>query len=257
MPTTTALRDLAAFGPFFAVDTHVPGSVPPEPWHSMNELVKNPNALTDRIDAVRAGLAAASKQSPETVEFRVAASVTHLGLIARLISPALALAITTGELLKVDLENTRWQPMLGGAFPLSVPLCTHTINYDTKSKPERIADYLAIRVLNGPVRDLVQATRSLSVSPHTLWGNVASVVNTATSMIEICQPSLARRSRAIVTSLLSQSPLHHTSIPTTNGTFRRRSCCLIYRVTPIPTTAVCGDCILSSDSSPRNSHPWT
>jgi ferric iron reductase protein FhuF len=249
MPTTAALRDLAAFGPFFAVDTHVPGSVPHKPWRSMNELVENPDALTDRIEAVRAGLAAASKQSPDAVEFRVAASVTHLGLIARFISPALALAITTGELLMLDLENTRWQPMLGGAFPLSVPLCAHTINHDTRSKPEHIAHYLANHVFNGPVRALVHATRSLSVSPHTLWGNVASAVNTATSMIEARQPSMTHRARAIVASLLNQSPLHNTSIPTTNGTFRRRSCCLIYRVAPVPTAAVCGDCILSSDPS--------
>lgn len=150
MPTPAALRDLAAFGPFFAVDTHVPGSIPPKPWRCMNELVNNPNTLTNRIDAVRAGLAAASKQSPDAVEFRVAASVTHLGLISRLIAPALALAITTGEPLTLNLENMQWQPMLGGAFPLSVPLYTHVMNPDTKSKPQHVAHYLANHVLNAP-----------------------------------------------------------------------------------------------------------
>jgi hypothetical protein len=249
--TNAAVRDLAAFGPFFAVQTHTPGSLPREPWHAMRELAKNPDILRDRVDAVRAHLATASGGALHAVELRVAASVTHLGLVARLISPTLALAVTTGDLLELDPASTRWQRMLGGAFPLSIPLHTGTNNRGSHAnpapKPEYLAHMLARQVLDGPVRDLVQATLPFSVSPRTLWGNVASAVNGAASMIATCQPVWADRSRMIASLLLDQPPLHNTSTTTISGAFRRRSCCLIYRAAPHATATVCGDCILSHD----------
>jgi hypothetical protein len=245
VPTDTALRDLAAFGPFFAVHTHSPGSVPDQPWRAMSELVEDPRILRDRVAAVRAQLAATSGQSPQAVELRVAASVTHLGLVARLVSPALAVAVTTGQLLKLDLATTRWQPILGSAFPLSVPLPRDagTGSYHTK----RLACLLARHILDGPIRDLVEATIPLSVSQRILWGNVASAVNGALSMIATRQPPWAEQSQVLTSLLLDQPPLRNTSMATTTGNFRRRSCCLIYRAAPTATGAVCGDCILSRD----------
>jgi len=100
--TDSVMRDLATFGPFFAVQTHPAGSTPREPWHAMNELVEDPGVLMDRVAAVRCRLAAAGGQPTDGVEMRVAASVTHLGLVARLVSPALAVAVTSGELLEID-----------------------------------------------------------------------------------------------------------------------------------------------------------
>lgn len=245
MLTDSVLRDLAAFGPFFAVQTHSPRSLPDQPWHPMSELVGDPRILRDRVTAVGARLAATSGQSAPAVELRVAASVTHLGLVARLVSPALAVAVTTGELLTLDLGNVRWQPTLGGAFPLSVPLPagTGTGGYDRGL----LACLLARQILDGPIRDLVQATVPLSVSRRILWGNVASAVNGALSVIATRQPRWAEQARALLSRLLDQPPLQDTSITTTTGTFRRRSCCLIYRAAPRATAAVCGDCILSRD----------
>jgi hypothetical protein len=243
--TAAALGDLAAIGPFFAVHTHPPGSVPQQPWHAMNELVEDPRILRDRVNSVRARLAATSGQSPQAVELRVAASVTHLGLVARLISPALAVAVTTGELLKLDLASTRWQRLLGGAFPLSVPRPAGTST--GVDDPKRLAYLLARHILDGPVRDLVRVTMPMSVSPRILWGNVASAVNGARSMIATRQPVRAEQSRVLATLLLDQPPLQNTSITTATGIFRRRSCCLIYRAAPTAATAVCGDCILSRD----------
>jgi hypothetical protein len=252
--TDAVVRDLAALGPFFAVQTHAPNSLPREPWHAMNELVEDRDVLRDRVDAVRARLAAAGGQAPDAVELRVAASVTHLGLVARLISPALAVAVTSGELLEIDLGSTWWQRMLGGAFPLSVPLHTdtHAGGRDTNPEPtpERLAYLLASHVLDSPVRDLVEATMPLSVSPRTLWGNVASAVNGAASMIATCQPAWADRSQVIASLLLDQPPLRNTSIVSADGGFRRRSCCLIYRAAPNTAAAVCGDCVLSRDPPP-------
>lgn len=241
------MRDLAAFGPFFTVQTHTRDSLPREPWHVMSEVVEDRDVLMDRVLAVRAGLAAAGGQAPDAVELRVAASVTHLGLVARLVSPALAVAIVSGELLEVDLARTRWQRVLGGAFPLSVPSDASASDHDPNPEPtpEHLARLLAGRVLDGPVRDLVTATLSLSVSRHVLWGNVASAVNGAASMIVTSRPAWADRSRMIASLLLGQPPLRGTSVGSIGGDFRRRSCCLIYRAAPDATGAACGDCVLS------------
>ncbi|MGH3782147.1 MAG: (2Fe-2S)-binding protein [Pseudonocardiaceae bacterium] len=254
MLTDAVMRDLAAFGPFFAVQTHLPGSIPREPWHAMNELVEDPGVLMDRVAAVRWRLAAAGGQAPDGVEMRVAASITHLGLVARLVSPALAVAVTSGELLKIDdLASTQWQRVLGGGFPLSVPQAVDTDAGGHRATPEptppRLACLLASRVLDGPVRDLVEATVPLSVSRQVLWGNVASAVNGAASMIANRQPAWANRSSVIASLLLDQGPLRGTSVASAAGGFRRRSCCLIYRAAPNVARAVCGDCVLSSDPS--------
>ncbi len=55
------------------------------------------------------------------MEFRVAASVTHLGVAARLISPVLGMAVLLGRVPRMDPAEVRWQPVLGGPLPLSLP----------------------------------------------------------------------------------------------------------------------------------------
>lgn len=208
----------------------------------------------DRVLAVRAGLAAAGGQPPDAVELRVAASVAQLGLVARLVCPALAVAVTSGVLLEVGLPSMRWQPVLGGAFPLSLPLDagsdTGDCAWNAEPTPQRLVGLLAKRVLDGPVRDLVEVTTLLSVSRRVLWGNVASAVNGAASMIATRQPAWADQSRVMASSLLAQPPLRGTSITLAGGGFRRRSCCLIYRAAPRATRAVCGDCVLFRDPHP-------
>jgi ferric iron reductase protein FhuF len=180
----------------------------------------------------------------------VAASVAHLGLVARLVSPALAVAVTSDELLEVDLGSTRWQRVLGGAFPLSVQRDADADASGQDASPERMAWLLARRVLEGPVRDLLEVTRALSVSPQVLWGNVASALNGAASMITASQPAWTNRARVITSLLLDQPPLRDTASASADGRFRRRSCCLIYRAAPNAAGVVCGDCVLSNDPSP-------
>jgi len=86
------LADLAALGPYFAVDVHQPGVPPRPPWQPLGDLVSSPDALAGRIGEVRERLAAAAGCPPGDVEFRVAASIAQLGLCARLLSPALGAA---------------------------------------------------------------------------------------------------------------------------------------------------------------------
>jgi hypothetical protein len=221
----------AGLGPFFAVDTHPADAVPPEPWRAMHELVDDPATLLDRVHAVRARLA--SGRPPEAVPLRVAASVAHLGLVARLVSPALDVAVRRHAVLNIDLRRTWWQPVLGGPFPLSVT--------DTPCPGK---ENFTSQVLDGPIRTLGEALAALSVSPRILWGNVASALHGAASMITAERPTLANETRTFVARLLTEPPLAGTGT-TTGGRFRRRSCCLIYRAAPDGKGPVCGDCVLA------------
>lgn len=233
--------DLDALGPFFVLDTHSSADPMTEPWQPMRELLTDPAVLRDRVAGVRTYLADAGGQESQAVPLRVAASVTQLGLVARLISPALALAVTTGRVVDLDLAHLRWQPVLGNAFPLSIPAG----NLGTRNPElEQVATTLARRVLDGPVREIVEATRPFGVSTRILWGNVASAVHGAASMIATARPGEAARSHALTSVLLSRPPLRGTGTRTLDGAFRRRSCCLIYQAAPGASGRVCGDCVL-------------
>jgi len=83
------LDDLAALGPFFAVSSHLPETGPGPPWRPIRELTEPDGPLAGRIDEVRAALAGRAGRPAAQIEPRVAASVTHLGLVARLIAPHL------------------------------------------------------------------------------------------------------------------------------------------------------------------------
>lgn len=225
------METLAGLGPFFAVDTHGDGA-PPPPWRVMSELVDDPAVLRDRVDAVRAHLAGAGGR----VVPRVAASVAQLGLVARLVSPTMALALDGGRLPSPDLTDTWWQPEPGGAFPLSLAL---------SRPPGGPAVDAVAAVLDGPVRLLVEAARAFSVPTGVLWGNVASAVNGAAVVLTRARPDLADAADDLVAELLTSEPLRDTGIRR-RGDFRRRSCCLIYQAAPRDAPRqVCGDCVLA------------
>ncbi|MER7251165.1 (2Fe-2S)-binding protein [Kribbella sp. NPDC000426] len=227
------LDQVVALGPFFAHEQHPSGTAPAAPWRSMSELLDDPAVLEDRVMTTRAYLAAAGGQEPEAVEVRVAASITHLGLVARLVSPALATAVLDAGVPPLALEAVYWQPVLGGAFPLSL------------APPSKSRD-LTTEIFEGPVPALNQATERFSVSDHILRGNVASAINGARVALTNAAPQLAGRAAETAAGLLAHPTLReaHTI---TDGTFRRRSCCLIYRAAPDHAGALCGDCALAGD----------
>jgi hypothetical protein len=203
--------------PFFAVHEHPAGAAPAAPWRPFRELVDEPTVLTERIAAIQAYLAGGGG-SPSA---RVAGSVTHLGLVARLISPTLGFAASTGEFPAIDLAEVWWQPELGGTFPLS-------LHYHEGGSPAAFVD--------GPLRTV---TSAFDVSAKVLWGNVASAINGAATMLANA------RAAAIANDLLDTPLLRGTSTRRANGGFQRRSCCLIYQAAAEPNRyAVCGDCVL-------------
>jgi hypothetical protein len=229
-PKAALLDQLAALGPFFAIEEHAPGSAPVPPWRTMIELVEDPAVLRDRVTATREYLAAVSGQLPEAIEVRVAASITHLGLAARLISPALATAVLDGGVRSVSLETARWQPILGGAFPLSMPSLTSERDLGTE-------------LIDGPIPALAKATEPYGVSEHILWGNVASAINGAATALTNAAPHLSERAHNLAAQLLTHPALRE-AYTAEAGHFRRRSCCLIYRAAPDHNGPVCGDCVL-------------
>lgn len=217
-------RGLHDWGPFFAVHHHPAGATPAAPWRPLRELLDDPTVLAERIAAIQTYLAAGGGQpSP-----RVAASVTHLGLVARLVSPTLGVAAVSGEFPGIDLAEFWWQPERGGTFPLSA-------HYRPDGSAEAFID--------GPLRTL---TAAFAVSDKVLWGNVASAINGAATMIVTTRPDLADRVVALTGELLDTPLLRGTSSRRPDGRFQRRSCCLIYQAAATPNrNAVCGDCVLA------------
>ena len=231
------LADLAALGPYFAVEVHRPGS-PLPPWQSLGELTDSPGALAGRIGEVRERLAAAAGCPAAAVEFRVAASIAQLGLCARLLSPALG-AAATGRTLPVDVGQARWVPALGGPFRLSLPeAAVAEAAVATEAGTAATAVLLA-----GPITQIVHAVEAMAVSPRVLWGNVASAVNGAAAMIAAARPDLAGPAAETAAAMLANPALTGTFQGRPLRGFRRRNCCLIYRLSP-GRPAYCGDCIL-------------
>ena len=227
------LADLAALGPYFAVDVHRPGSPVRPPWQPLSELTGSPGALAGRIGEVRERLAAAVGCPAAAVEFRVAASIAQLGLCARLLSPALG-AAAAGRALSVEVAQARWVPALGGPFRLSLAEEAMAAGPDTAATAALLA---------GPVTQIVRAVEAMAVSPRVLWGNVASAVNGAATMIAAARPDLAGRAAETAGALLGYPDLAGTYQGRPLGGFRRRNCCLIYRLSP-ERPAYCGDCVL-------------
>lgn len=248
----SVIDEIGTLGPFFAVRTHLAGSAPSRPWQGISELLRDPDVLAGRVTAVRNSLAGAGGQHPAAIEPRVAASVSHLGLAARLVSPALAAAVLRGRLLDLDLRDVHWQPILGGPVPLSVPSgwARDPGRPGAPATPEHLAELLDRHLVNGGLSELEAAMEPFSVSTRVLRGNIASAVNGAAAMITASRPRLAQRTRTIASLLLARPPLRGAATVTADGAFRRRSCCLIYRASPGAGGAVCGDCVLSGAPPP-------
>lgn len=224
------LDALEVFGPFFAVDTHAEGERPTGRWRPIEELLDDGGVLADRIRSVRAVLAASAGRPPGDVESRVVGSVMHLGVIARIVSPALGHAALTGRTLAFDADEWWWQPEPGGAFPLSVPDAMH-----------RYADAPTI---DGAVASFSTATSTATgVSSVLLQGNVVSAINGAARMVATTRPDLGDEVYRQAARLASRLRLDGLFTGGFGPGFRRRSCCLIYRTTSTTPYAVCGDCV--------------
>ncbi|WP_217240084.1 IucA/IucC family C-terminal-domain containing protein [Streptomyces sp. AC555_RSS877] len=235
-PDLAALRPL---GGFFALHTAgAPHASPPtlaclyerDSWDVYDD------SMTFRVRKVGAAL-----RAPES---RIAASVAQQGLAARLWSVALGCAALYGRVPDLDPRLLHWDP--DGSAPDDLWLsAVRPLPADAKT----LADVVLHAHLQ-PVTDILHAR--YRVAEGLLWGNAASALAGAARQLDGWarrhgRTDVAATARARTAELLAH-PLLAGAGTLTGTAFRRRSCCLYYRV---PAGGVCGDCCFTRP--PRSS----
>jgi hypothetical protein len=240
------LDDLTALGPFFSAGTHPLEAEPVPPWRPATELTSPSAPLRDRIASVRAALAARGGRAVGEIEPRVAASALHLGLVARLVSPALGAAVL-GHRVDMRPGGLWWQDVTGGPVPLSVPVPRADGEHGAPLQdpaPGQFPGTWDRQLFDEVIAPVTAATaRLVPVSGRVLWGNVASALNAAAAQVARQRPDLAREAWRAAARLLARPALRTEPHPP-GPAFRRSSCCLFYRLAPGDPSGLCGDCVL-------------
>ncbi|MEU8518649.1 (2Fe-2S)-binding protein [Streptomyces sp. NBC_01216] len=182
--------------------------------------------LGARVDRVAARL-----RAPER---RVAASIAHLGLAARLWSTALGPAGLHGRFPALTPAELHWDGSLSSPDDLWWA--------GTDTRPATVED-MAEAVVEAHLVPLADAFRADGrISPRLLWGNAGSAL--AGALRELVRWSrdhgraeVAERAAALVGGLLALPGLAGT---VRGPALRRASCCLYYRA---PAGGLCGDCV--------------
>ncbi|WP_141137581.1 (2Fe-2S)-binding protein [Blastococcus mobilis] len=232
VPTAAqALAAAATLGPFSAV-----AGVPGPGWVTWAALVDG-GPLERRVVDVRAALAA-GPGSPD-VDLRVAASLAHLGLVARLVSPLLGAALTSGVLPVAPPSGVHLRLAGRNPLPLTLPSAQAVPVADSAALAAALDRcWLAPAVL--PLSAAVAVRTGLSRS--VLDGNAVSAVAGALRMAAAARPELVGPAAAALDEVLFHGALAGTGRRRDDGSFVRRSCCLLYR---LPSAGTCGDCILA------------
>jgi hypothetical protein len=227
MDVDAVLADLAGLGQYFAVATGVgPGDRP------VADLRTDPGPIRDRIAHVRRAL---------DCEERVAASLAFQGFAAQLTSAPYAAAVLHGVVPSLTPAVLHWRRADDGGWLL---LCdpSGVALVDADELPSLLAGLLV------PVVDAVRA--QVSIAEPLLWGNAASTVAAAKRLVTVQRPAAARRAAEVAQRVLGTSPLAGAGellpprAPDRYWTFRRRSCCLYYRVPG--SGGLCDDCVLTA-----------
>lgn len=216
------LADVAGLGQYFAVGTDPAEAVDPS-WRPFADLyAAGSTPLRDRIAHVRRALGS---------DERVAASIAFQGIAALVVSAPFAAVVRHGVLPALTPRALHWRPSAGGPWPL---WC--------EAPGERPASELAQALLDEHLAQLVASVRAqVPIAERLLWGSVASSVASAKRLVG------SPAATAIADRLLGAGPLAGSGEllppqpPDRDWTFRRRSCCLYYRV---PGGGLCGDCVL-------------
>jgi hypothetical protein len=241
MDLDAGLAALRPLGGFFVLRTAVTAvtavnavnTAPPGPLPTLAQTYAGTppdaqrDALTARVETVARRLG-----GPEP---RVSASIAHQGLAARLWSAALGCAALYGCLPDLDPALLLWDRdatapddlWLTEVRPLPADPCT-------------VAD----TVLHGHLVPLGATLRArYGVATGLLWGNAGSALAGAARELDRWARANGRDDVAgrcgTLTSALFAHPLLSATGTRTGTAFRRRSCCLYYRV---PGGGVCGDC---------------
>ena len=213
-----ALVALARFGPFFAMHLDQPD---------------NPSrSVAERISSAAGQLG--------TEDRRVAASILFQGMAARLWSPVLGCLATAGIVPDLPIP-VQWQLRADGAVEPCVPHPGGWIATEDADDIAALVEHIVIRNVLQPLAEQFRAEQR--IAHGLLWGNVASAL---IGTLRVLQRGGADDpfTASVVLRLLGAPPLAGTATLGASGTldeFRRRSCCLYYR---IPDGGRCGDCAL-------------
>lgn len=213
-----ALADVASLGPFFTV--RLGGE--DRGWHPVHESYARGSADLIRTCAARYG----------TREERIPASIVQFGHAARLWSPALACTVVHGVVPDFDALHRADD---GAALRLPV-------GAGRRAGPLPDTVEVLHRLVMEQHLDALAAGLRVKVAPRLLDGNAASALIEAARAILRLRPELSAQLTSLVSGLLERGRLAGTGdLVGPDLSFRRRSCCLFYRV---PSGGKCGDCCL-------------
>ncbi|HEY2674481.1 MAG TPA: (2Fe-2S)-binding protein [Rugosimonospora sp.] len=188
-------------------------------------------------------------------ERRVAASLVVLGYAARLVGPTLAVLLRDGIVLDVRPDRVRYaySPRRGFTLRLPEPAGWRTAPDPLASDglaPDRLVPAWSATVVDAHLRPFIDAVRSVvPVAAGLLWGNVASGLTGALRALADDGAAPLTRCHDTGLALLDRGPLRGSGDLTVHNarlSFRRRSCCLYYRIDGAGT---CGDCPLERSSA--------
>jgi hypothetical protein len=214
------LSELRSYGGFFALT--VGGD--PTGWHPVAQSYAD--GFADLIDT--------TIHRYRTAELRVGASLVHLAHAARLWSPLLACALGHGVLpdlshLQRSDDGTDLRLPEPTGEPVQPPYGPF---YDNALYRLVVHDHMESLEAGLPVR----------LAPSLLSGNIASALVGASRALLTVRPDLREPIVATTGALLNTGRLAGSGdILSDDLAFRRRSCCLLYRV---PGGGKCGDCVL-------------
>ncbi|OMC18741.1 (2Fe-2S)-binding protein [Mycobacterium colombiense] len=214
MDISTQLAEIACYGGFFTLT--VGGDA--AGWHPVGQSYAD--GCADLIDA--------TIRRYHTTDLRIGASLVHLAHATRLWSPALACAIGHGVVPDLDdLQRADDGAQLRLPEPAGKPVASPA------------PDMLYRIVVSEHMRPLAAGLR-VNLAPALLAGNIASALVGAARALASARPGLRPAIVQMTQSLLNTGVLAGAGV-ITGLDFRRRSCCLFYR---LPGSSLCGDCVL-------------
>lgn len=208
------LSEIASYGGFFAIT--VGGD--PGDWIPVHRCYEQGCA----------DLVASTAARSDTTDLRIGASLVQFSHASRLWSPLLACALQYGVLPDLtDLQRHAARTELRLPVPVGRPV--------DGRRP--LAQQLYQTVITEHLEPLAAGLR-VKMAPRLLYGNAAAALVAAAADLARARPELDDDLRGVTESLLAAGDLAGTGV-LTGWAFRRRSCCLYYRV---PGGSKCGDC---------------
>ena len=208
---------LSALGPYFTLTAS--GRARP-----IADLYANADGALDRLVNSYAG-------KLRTTERRVAASILFQEFAARLWSPVLGSIALGRPPPDLSAERLGWLD-----DPFSLNLTDDAAGTDAST------------IIDGHLRPMIEAMASSpGVAADLLWGNAASALTGTMTVLRINGKD-TETAKSTARELLAIEPLRSAGFLDDNGNYRRRSCCLYYRV---PGGGLCGDCCLTRKPGDR------